>query len=67
MKKKMPSEGLRLGRDSGSIICDTLKKWRFRTGWGGGGDFRDDKKLENKLCNSPKQKKKSEKKQTPPK
>ena len=36
MKKKMPSEGLRLGRDSGSIICDTLKKWRFRTGWGGG-------------------------------
>ena len=34
MKKKMPSEGLRLGRDSGSIICDTLKKWRFRTGWG---------------------------------
>ena len=37
MKKKMPSEGLRLGRDSGSILCDTLKKWRFRTGWGGGG------------------------------
>ena len=35
MKKKMPSEGLRLGRDSGSIICDTLKKWRFRTGCGG--------------------------------
>ena len=35
MKKKMPSEGLRLGRDSGSILCDTLKKWRFRTGWGG--------------------------------
>lgn len=34
MKKKMPSEGLRLGRDSGSILCDTLKKWRFRTGWG---------------------------------
>ena len=31
----MPSEGLRLGRDSGSILCDTLKKWRFRTGWGG--------------------------------
>ena len=39
MKKKMPSEGLRLGRDSGSILCDTLKKWRFRTGWGG-GNFR---------------------------
>lgn len=38
MKKKMPSEGLRLGRDSGSILCDTLKKWRFRTGWGGGTD-----------------------------
>lgn len=37
MKKKMPSEGLRLGRDSGSILCDTLKKWRFRTGWGGYG------------------------------
>ena len=37
MKKKMPSEGLRLGRDSGSILCDTLKKWRFRTGWGGIG------------------------------
>lgn len=36
MKKKMPSEGLRLGRDSGSILCDTLKKWRFRTGWGRG-------------------------------
>ena len=34
MKKKMPSEGLRLGRDSGSILCDTLKKWRFRTVWG---------------------------------
>ena len=39
MKKKMPSEGLRLGRDSGSILCDTLKKWRFRTGWGGGIGF----------------------------
>ena len=36
MKNKIPSEGLRLGRDSGSILCDTLKKWRFRTGWGGG-------------------------------
>ena len=36
MKNKMPSEGLRLGRDSGSILCDTLKKWRFRTSWGGG-------------------------------
>ena len=35
MKNKMPSEGLRLGRDSGSILCDTLKKWRFRTSWGG--------------------------------
>ena len=34
MKNKMPSEGLRLGRDSGSILCDTLKKWRFRTSWG---------------------------------
>ena len=36
MKNKIPSEGLRLGRDSGSILCDTLKKWRFRTSWGGG-------------------------------
>ena len=36
MKNKIPSEGLRLGRDSGSILCDTLKKWRFRTGWGRG-------------------------------
>ena len=35
MKNKMPSKGLRLGRDSGSILCDTLKKWRFRTSWGG--------------------------------
>ena len=34
MKNQMPSEGLRLGRDSGSILCDTLKKWRFRTSWG---------------------------------
>ena len=32
----MPSEGLRLGRDSGSVLCDSLKKWPFRTGWGGG-------------------------------
>ena len=39
MKNKMPSEGLRLGRDSGSILCDTLKKWRFRTGWGRGKDI----------------------------
>ena len=39
MKNKIPSEGLRLGRDSGSILCDTLKKWRFRTGWGGGLSF----------------------------
>ena len=38
MKNKIPSEGLRLGRDSGSILCDTLKKWRFRTGWGGQKD-----------------------------
>ena len=30
----MPSEGLRLGRDSGSVLCDTLKKWPFRTAWG---------------------------------
>ena len=35
MKNKIPSEGLRLGRDSGSILCDTLKKWRLRTAWGG--------------------------------
>ena len=36
MKNQMPSEGLRLGRDSGSVLCDTLKKWPFRTAWGGG-------------------------------
>lgn len=42
MKNKMPSEGLRLGRDSGSILCDTLKKWRFRTSWGGGVDINND-------------------------
>ena len=41
MKNKMPSEGLRLGRDSGSILCDTLKKWRFRTSWGGKTDDAD--------------------------
>ena len=28
----MPSEGLRLGRDSGSILCDTLKKVAFSDG-----------------------------------
>ena len=36
MKNQMPSEGLRLGRDSGSVLCDSLKKWPFRTAWGGG-------------------------------
>ncbi len=35
MKKKMPSEGLRLGRDSGSILYDTLKKVAFSDGLGG--------------------------------
>ena len=39
MKNQMPSEGLRLGRDSGSVLCDTLKKWPFRTAWGGGIGF----------------------------
>ena len=39
MKNKMPSEWLRLGRDSGSILCDTLKQWRFRTVWGGGNSI----------------------------
>lgn len=48
MKKKMPSEGLRLGRDSGSILCDTLKKWRFRTGWGGGLQWQPQKNIKNK-------------------
>lgn len=28
----MPSEGLRLGHDSGSILCDTLKKVAFSDG-----------------------------------
>ena len=36
MKNKMPSEGLRLGRDSGSILCDTLKKVAFSDSLGGG-------------------------------
>lgn len=35
MKNKMPSEGLRLGRDSGSILCDTLKKVAFSDSLGG--------------------------------
>ena len=35
MKNKIPSEGLRLGRDSGSILCDTLKKVAFSDSlWG---------------------------------
>lgn len=37
MKNKIPSEGLRLGRDSGSILCDTLKKVAFSDSLGGGG------------------------------
>ena len=36
MKNKIPSEGLRLGRDSGSILCDTLKKVAFSDSLGGG-------------------------------
>ena len=36
MKNKIPSEGLRLGRDSGSILCDTLKKVVFSDSLGGG-------------------------------
>ena len=35
MKNKMPSEGLRLGREIGSILCDTLKKVAFSDGLGG--------------------------------
>ena len=35
MKNKIPSEGLRLGRDSGSILCDTLKKVAFSDSLGG--------------------------------
>ena len=38
MKNKMPSEGLRLGREIGSILCDTLKKVAFSDGLGGGGE-----------------------------
>ena len=34
MKNNMPSEGLRLGRDSGSVLCDTLKKVAFSDGLG---------------------------------
>ena len=37
MKNKIPSEGLRLGRDSGSILCDTLKKVAFSDSLGEGG------------------------------
>ena len=36
MKNKIPSEGLRLGRDSGSILCDTLKKVAFSDSVGRG-------------------------------
>ena len=36
MKNKIPSEGLRLGRDSGSILCDTLKKVAFSDSLGRG-------------------------------
>ena len=38
MKNKIPSEGLRLGRDSGSILCDTLKKVAFSDSLGEGSD-----------------------------
>ena len=36
MKNNMPSEGLRLGRDSGSVLCDTLKSGLFGRPGGGG-------------------------------
>ena len=39
MKNKIPSEGLRLGRDSGSILCDTLKKVAFSDSLGGGANY----------------------------
>ena len=35
MKTYMLLNGLRWSRNSGSILCNTLKKWCFRTGWGG--------------------------------
>ena len=35
MKNQMPSEGLRLGRDSGSVLCDSLKKVAFSDRLGG--------------------------------
>ena len=40
MKNKIPSEGLRLGRDSGSILCDTLKKVAFSDSLGEGEEKR---------------------------
>ena len=49
MKNQMPSEGLRLGRDSGSVLCDTLKKWPFRTGWGGGTSVFGSKKVDGEF------------------
>lgn len=35
MKTYMLLNGLRWSRNSGSILCNTLKKWCFRTAWGG--------------------------------
>lgn len=34
MKTYMLLNGLRWSRNSGSILCNTLKKWCFRTAWG---------------------------------
>ena len=44
MKTYMLLNGLRWSRNSGSILCNTLKKWCFRTAWGEGeGVHKSDK------------------------
>ena len=55
MKTYMLLNGLRWSRNSGSILCNTLKKWCFRTAWGEGRQGmhvhggRDQKNLWNTL------------------
>ena len=50
MKNKIPSEGLRLGRDSGSILCDTLKKVAFSDSLGGGKERFSNLELYRIIC-----------------
>ena len=49
MKNKIPSEGLRLGRDSGSILCDTLKKVAFSDSLGGVSSSQSDRTYEKDI------------------